>query len=111
MYGDIGDEKTKSTSQETLYTCLDTALKLTAPFMPFVSEELWQRLPRRSSDKAASVHVSRYPKEGNFSQDSKAEQDIELMMAVIKVTDYIYIRQSISYRYRREFGLSVVNIN
>uniref|UniRef100_A0A8C4WJL3 Valine--tRNA ligase n=1 Tax=Gopherus evgoodei TaxID=1825980 RepID=A0A8C4WJL3_9SAUR len=32
----------------TLYTCLDAGLRLLSPFMPFVSEELFQRLPRRA---------------------------------------------------------------
>ena len=52
--------------------------------MPFVTEELWQRLPRRASDKAESVHVSRYPKSDLFKKDQKAEDEIDLMMAVIK---------------------------
>merc|ERR1711990_904910 len=84
MYGEIGDESNKKTSQETLYTCSDTALKCTAPFMPFISEELWQRLPRRATDKAASVHVSRFPAEADFTRDNKAEDNIDLMMSVIK---------------------------
>ena len=84
MYGEIGDESNKKTSQETLYTCLDTALKCTAPFMPFISEELWQRLPRRATDKAASVHVSRFPAVADFTRDNNAEDNIDLMMNVIK---------------------------
>ena len=66
MWGDIGDAETKKTSQETLYTCLDVALRLTAPFMPFLTEELWQRLPKREAQKAKSIHVSRYPLMGAF---------------------------------------------
>ena len=84
MYGDIGNEENKNTSKETLYTCLDTALKCTAPFMPFISEELWQRLPRRATDKAASVHVSQYPSIADFTRDDSAESNIDLMMNVIK---------------------------
>ena len=48
MYGELGTEQDKNVSKEVLYTCLDAALKLTAPFMPYLTEELWQRLPRRS---------------------------------------------------------------
>jgi valyl-tRNA synthetase len=34
-------------SRECLYTCLDIGLRLISPIMPFISEELYQRLPRR----------------------------------------------------------------
>jgi hypothetical protein len=36
----------KRQTRETLWTCLDCGLRLLHPFMPFVTEELWQRLPR-----------------------------------------------------------------
>jgi len=84
MYGELGTEQDKKVTQEVLYTCLDAALKLTAPFMPYLTEELWQRLPRRSSDKNASIHVSRYPKAANFEADPVAEAQINLMMDTIK---------------------------
>lgn len=40
------DESAKASARSVLLTCLDTAFKLISPFMPFLSEELWQRLPR-----------------------------------------------------------------
>uniref|UniRef100_A0A8C4DI94 valine--tRNA ligase n=1 Tax=Dicentrarchus labrax TaxID=13489 RepID=A0A8C4DI94_DICLA len=33
--------------RQTLYTCLEVGLRLLSPIMPFVTEELYQRLPRR----------------------------------------------------------------
>lgn len=48
-------------SQETLYTCLDEGFKLLHPFMPFVTEELWQRLPRRSTEKQETIALTKYP--------------------------------------------------
>lgn len=51
----------KKSAQQTLYTCLDYGLKLLHPFMPFVTEELWQRLPRIPNDRTPSIMVSRYP--------------------------------------------------
>jgi valyl-tRNA synthetase len=47
--------------QQTLYTCLDHGLRLLHPFMPFVTEELWQRLPRRPNDSTPSIMISSYP--------------------------------------------------
>ncbi len=34
----------------TLYTILNTTLRLLHPFMPFVTEEIWQSLPNKDSD-------------------------------------------------------------
>uniref|UniRef100_A0A914XHA5 valine--tRNA ligase n=1 Tax=Plectus sambesii TaxID=2011161 RepID=A0A914XHA5_9BILA len=49
-------------ARQTLYTCVETALRLVSPFMPFLSEELWQRLPRRHpSSDAPSICVADYP--------------------------------------------------
>ena len=45
------------------YTCLDTGLRLISPFMPFLSEELFQRLPRRPGENIPSVSVAPYPEE------------------------------------------------
>uniref|UniRef100_A0A5K3EV64 Valine--tRNA ligase, mitochondrial n=1 Tax=Mesocestoides corti TaxID=53468 RepID=A0A5K3EV64_MESCO len=51
-----------ATVRHVVYTCLDVGLRLLHPFMPFVTEELFQRLPRR--DPAAdppSICVTPYP--------------------------------------------------
>uniref|UniRef100_A0A8C5A7W3 valine--tRNA ligase n=1 Tax=Gadus morhua TaxID=8049 RepID=A0A8C5A7W3_GADMO len=48
--------------RQTLYTCLEVGLRLLAPIMPFVTEELFQRLPRRlPRDSPASISVTPYP--------------------------------------------------
>lgn len=41
------DEVAKTKAQKTLLLCLETGFRLLHPFMPFVSEELWQHLPCR----------------------------------------------------------------
>lgn len=51
----------RKSAQETLYTCLDHGLRLLHPFMPFVTEELWQRLPRRPNDATPSIMVAAFP--------------------------------------------------
>jgi valyl-tRNA synthetase len=57
-----GVEEARRSSQNTLYLCLDYGLRLLHPFMPFVTEELWQRLPRRESDPR-SIMIASYPTE------------------------------------------------
>lgn len=49
-------------AQDTLWVCLENGLRLLHPFMPFVTEELWQRLPSRSdSTKKKSIMICEYP--------------------------------------------------
>ena len=43
------------------YTCLENGLILLSPFMPFVTEELYQRLPRRRDEAPPSICVTPYP--------------------------------------------------
>jgi valyl-tRNA synthetase len=59
MYG--SDEDAKNTSRAVLYTCLDVALRLIHPFMPFISEELFQRIPRRTTSEPPSLCITPYP--------------------------------------------------
>ena len=55
------DEDLKAVSRNVLYTCLDVALRLIHPYMPFISEELYQRLPRRTDTGPPSICVTPYP--------------------------------------------------
>lgn len=48
-------------ARNTLYTCLEYGLKLLHPFMPFITEELFQRIPRRPNDNIESICISSYP--------------------------------------------------
>ena len=65
MYGT--DEEAKEVCRDVLYTCLDTGLRLLHPFMPFVTEELFQRLPRRTENEPPSICVTRYPQPEDVS--------------------------------------------
>jgi valyl-tRNA synthetase len=48
-------------AQSTLYTCLEAGLKLLHPFMPFLTEELYQHLPRRPNDTIPTIMLANYP--------------------------------------------------
>jgi valyl-tRNA synthetase len=44
------DAHAKASRRDTLSVILDTSLRLLHPFMPFVTEEIWQHLPRKDAD-------------------------------------------------------------
>lgn len=47
---------------QVLFFCADVGLRLLAPLMPFLAEELWQRLPPRPGGPSApSICVAPYP--------------------------------------------------
>jgi isoleucyl-tRNA synthetase len=46
----------------TLYDCLNILTRLLAPFVPFITEEVWQQVIRRGNETAAeSVHLATWP--------------------------------------------------
>jgi valyl-tRNA synthetase len=49
---------------------LETTLRLLHPFMPFISEELWQRLPH----KEESIMIAPFPKATRKGRDPEAER-------------------------------------
>ncbi|KAF8737653.1 hypothetical protein AX14_012535 [Amanita brunnescens Koide BX004] len=74
----------KRSAQQTLYTCLDYGLRLLHPFMPFVTEELWQRLPRRPNDPTPSIMVSSFPEHDPSFVFEEAEKQFDLVFNVLK---------------------------
>jgi len=68
----------------TLYYTLDTGLKLLSPLMPFITEELYQRLPHGPRKRVASICLASYPTPENFCwRNLKLEQDVEFVQKVI----------------------------
>ncbi|KAI0550657.1 hypothetical protein F4679DRAFT_200422 [Xylaria curta] len=56
-----GTPEEARSAKDTLYTTLESGLQLMSPFMPFLTEELWQCLPRRPGDNTCSVSIAEYP--------------------------------------------------
>ncbi|KIY63886.1 hypothetical protein CYLTODRAFT_425719 [Cylindrobasidium torrendii FP15055 ss-10] len=77
-------EETKRSAQQTLYLCLDYGLRLLHPFMPYVTEELWQRLPRRANDTTPSIMVSQFPVADKDFVFEEADKDFELVFNVLR---------------------------
>jgi valyl-tRNA synthetase len=50
--------------------------------MPFITEEIWQRLPKRGR-APASIMVARFPRAGRRGIDPAAESEMGVLMAVV----------------------------
>ncbi len=65
--------------QHTLVTVLEATLRLLHPFMPFITEELWQRLPHQGE----SIMVASYPRVAAAAVASDAEREMTVLVQVI----------------------------
>ena len=79
-----GMEQDKINAYMTLYTCLVTLAKVTAPFVPFMTEEIYQNLVR-NLDKTApeSIHLCDYPVANEEYIDKKLEENMELVLEIV----------------------------
>ncbi|TDL17084.1 hypothetical protein BD410DRAFT_754782 [Rickenella mellea] len=86
---------TRRSAQNTLYTCLDHGLRLLHPFMPFVTEELWQRLPRRPNDPTPSIMVSSYPIHNKAFVFEDAEKEFDGVFAAIRTARSLAVQYNL----------------
>lgn len=91
------DENAKRTTRDALWSCLESGLRLLHPFMPFVTEELWQRLPKLDNSPP-SIMISQYPVPVPEWQSSKLEANMAYIQTIVsKVrslrSDYNLVKQ------------------
>lgn len=79
-----GTDAEKLAARQTLFTCLDNGLRLLSPFMPFISEELYQRLPRVAGPP--SICVAPYPTVETCPwKNETIEKEVEFVQKAAKV--------------------------
>ncbi len=81
LYGDLG-EASRDAARATLVEVLDGAMRLLHPLMPFITEVVWQRLPRREGD-AESVMLSAWPEPRAEWEDDGAEAAMAELQAIV----------------------------
>ena len=78
------DKEAKRKAQMTLYICLEQGLRLVHPMMPFITEELWQRVTNRPGFKyPESVMLTSYPVEKAEWTNAKLDEDMELLNTMV----------------------------
>lgn len=73
------DESLKKSTGAVLQHALMAVLKFLHPFMPYVTEEIWQRLPGTEG----SIMVAKFPEKSDFVSDEVALEEMALVMGVI----------------------------
>lgn len=74
LYGDAGD---KAAVQECLLYLLERTLRLLHPFMPYVTEEIWQNMPHEGT----SIVRASFP--ADIPRDAAAEDQMEVLMETV----------------------------
>ena len=74
------DEKAKENAQRVLLYVLTEILKLLHPFMPFITEEIWQALPHEGE----ALMIAEYPKYDEKLHFPVDEVNFEMVMDAIK---------------------------
>jgi valyl-tRNA synthetase len=78
LYGE--DEAAKKTTRSILAYVLDNTMRLLHPFMPFITEEIWQQLPHEGE----SITTAKWPEVRDELTDKEAAADMRLLVDIIR---------------------------
>ncbi|PLR75521.1 valine--tRNA ligase [Bacillus sp. V3-13] len=78
LYGE--DEAAKKTTRSILAYVLDQTMRLLHPFMPFITEEIWQNLPHSGE----SITTAEWPKAREEFTDQQAAAEMKLLVEIIR---------------------------
>ena len=89
------EARTRGT-RRTLVRVLEAALRLAHPFMPFITEEIWQRLAPLAGKSGSTIMLQPYPAGDSTLIDPQAEGDIEWLKEVMLALRNIRAEMNIS---------------
>ena len=75
-----GDEKAAQSARDMLVYIMSNTLKLLHPFMPFITEEIWQTLPHEGE----SIMISEWPVYKDEYDFSVEEQEMDRIMEAVR---------------------------
>ncbi|MGD2154411.1 MAG: valine--tRNA ligase [Gemmatimonadales bacterium] len=74
------DHEARAVARSVLREVLDSSLRLLHPIMPFITEELWLRLPNRAG---ASIMVAAWPEPRPDWNDPEAERQLDVLREML----------------------------
>jgi isoleucyl-tRNA synthetase len=86
----------KNQAYQTLWHALITLTKVAAPFIPFVTEEIYQNL--KTDDMAESVHLAQWPVATDNRRDRELERKMELTRQSVSMGRALRIQHKLKTR-------------
>ncbi len=83
LQGAETDSAARRGTRRTLLEVLEGTLRLLHPLMPFITEEIWQKVGPLAGRKGTTIMLQAYPTAAEFARDATAERDIAALQAVV----------------------------
>ena len=103
VYGQEGSDKT--VAQYVLKTVLDKGLRMLHPFMPFITEEIWQKLGLDEE----TIMLSEFPRENKKYVDLAAEKEFDYLKEIVNAIRNIRGEANVSPAKKIEVIFKIVN--
>ena len=100
-------------AQASLWVALETGLRLLHPMMPFVTEELWQRLPGRGtlgSSEPETIMLAPYPECDSSFVDEATETSMAETMKIIRACRSLRASYNIANKVQTHFYVKATGI-
>ena len=83
LWDEENNPEAAQATRRVLLSTLEKSLRLLHPFMPYITEEVWQKVAPQLAIAGESIMLQPYPQFDNDTVDREAEEQIEWLKGII----------------------------